>query len=140
MAATNNPDPQHYPRHTATSGQLPIFAFEQAYPQTDRTPADYQNYSIHSAPLGQHPVLEQNLPVIDTTSPDMRSKERSNDVEQQAGLLKGTDIPKWKPNFTETMIMVTLAILSLMVSLDATVIVTSLSVCVPLSCARNNLV
>ena len=60
---------------------------------------------------------------------NVRSKGRSDaDIEQHANPIKGTDIPRWKPNWTETMIMVTLAILSLMVSLDATVILTSLSV------------
>jgi hypothetical protein len=75
---------------------------------------------------------------IGTPPPNMPSKERSDaDVEQQATLLKGTNIPKWKPDWTEIMIMVTLAILSLMVSLDATVIVTSLSVCTSPLLSRN---
>jgi hypothetical protein len=78
----------------------------------------------------RQPQTQEPLSSTGTVQPNMRSKEHSDaDNEQQTGLLKGTDIPKWKPNFTETMIMVTLALLSLMVSLDATVIVTSLSVC-----------
>jgi hypothetical protein len=38
--------------------------------------------------------------------------------------------PAWKPSGHEWAIMLTLAIISLMVSLDATVIITSLSVCI----------
>ncbi|KIW63956.1 hypothetical protein PV04_08917 [Phialophora macrospora] len=83
-------------------------------------------HTSSSAP--QQPETTEPLSPPGTVLPNMRSKEHSDgDNEQQTGLLKGTDIPKWKPNFTETMIMVTLALLSLMVSLDATVIVTSLS-------------
>ncbi len=90
----------------------------------------------HSPDPDPEPEPKQTSPT-DTIKPVMRNKERNDaDAEQHTGLLKGTDIPKWKPNFTQTMIMVTLAILSLMVSLDATVIVTSLSVCLTCLSAR----
>ena len=63
------------------------------------------------------------------TDPNMANKERNNhDIEQNAALLKGAPLD-WKPTSKEWMIMLTLAIGSFMVSLDATVIVTSLSVC-----------
>ncbi|ETI21001.1 hypothetical protein G647_07344 [Cladophialophora carrionii CBS 160.54] len=78
----------------------------------------------------QQPRPQEPLPKTHEAPLNMRSTEKEHGdshSNRQTGVLTGTDIPKWKPNFTETMIMVTLAILSLMVSLDATVIVTSLS-------------
>lgn len=41
---------------------------------------------------------------------------------------ENVDVPAWKPSGHELAIMLTLAIISLMVSLDATIIITSLSV------------
>ncbi|KIW34204.1 hypothetical protein, variant [Cladophialophora immunda] len=66
--------------------------------------------------------------LTDTTQSDMFKQERSGaDAEQNAALIKEAPHPKWRPSTTETLVMVTLAIISLMVSLDATVIVTALS-------------
>ncbi|OAP64783.1 hypothetical protein AYL99_00755 [Fonsecaea erecta] len=60
-----------------------------------------------------------------TTQSNMIHPEQ--DAEQHASLIKEAPHPKWKPSATEALVMVTLAIISLMVSLDATVIVTALS-------------
>ncbi|KIX92881.1 uncharacterized protein Z520_11357 [Fonsecaea multimorphosa CBS 102226] len=60
----------------------------------------------------------------DTTQSIMIQQEQ--EAKERVGLIKETP-PKWKPSRTEALVMVTLAIISLMVSLDATVIVTALS-------------
>lgn len=54
-------------------------------------------------------------------------REKQTDREQDGEALKNAAL-EWKPSRQELMIMLTLAIVSFMVSLDATVIVTSLSV------------
>ena len=77
----------------------------------------------------------KTLHFVDTTTaqPNMAKQERNNaDIEQSAALLKGAPL-EWEPSMKEWMIFMTLAIISLMVSLDATVIITSLSVCTYLS-------
>ncbi|KIW97950.1 uncharacterized protein Z519_01534 [Cladophialophora bantiana CBS 173.52] len=71
---------------------------------------------------------EETPSPTDTTPSSMRKQERSDaDLEQNTTLLNNAAAPKWRPSTTEAMVMVTLAIISLMVSLDATVIVTALS-------------
>lgn len=89
--------------------------------QPDREAASNPNSSTHpTAPL--NPVSPES------ESPNMPKREQDNgDVEQSAGVLKDS-ATKWKPSRAEVLIMGTLALISLMVSLDATVIVTSLSV------------
>lgn len=55
--------------------------------------------------------------------------QRDMDRFRNAHLVQESlNVPGWKPSRQEVMIMLTLAIISLMVSLDATVIITSLSV------------
>lgn len=110
-----------------------IDAVEPSLPDHQQASEAAQTKDTRSS--GQHvqfpPELSESQPPTVTPNAETMGKERSNaDKERDSTLLKGTDIPKWKPNLTEAMVMVTLAILSLMVSLDATIIVTSLSVCV----------
>ena len=56
------------------------------------------------------------------------TRKSEREIERDTGPVAEQPSPKWKPKRQEVMIMLTLAILSLMVSLDATVIVTSLAV------------
>ncbi|OAG41495.1 hypothetical protein AYO21_04197 [Fonsecaea monophora] len=55
-----------------------------------------------------------------------KQEQSGADIEQNIALITDPSL-KWKPSTAEALVMVTLAIISLMVSLDATVIVTALS-------------
>jgi hypothetical protein len=64
----------------------------------------------------------------------MASQRLDADVEAKSNKQEGSGEEKtleWKPNLHELLIMISLSMISLMVSLDATIIITSLSVRCP---------
>lgn len=116
MDAINAINPSLPDQQAAEAPQAP-----QAARTKDTSPSQHVQFP---------PELNESHPPTESSHAGIMGKERSNaEQERDPTLLRGTNIPKWKPNLTEAMVMVTLAILSLMVSLDATIIVTSLSVC-----------
>ena len=68
-----------------------------------------------------------NKPVEETGSTDTTELGSEHEVEQPTTAAEETPA-QWKPQKHELYILLTLSIISLMVALDATVIVTSLSV------------
>src|ERR1700742_1876772 len=54
---------------------------------------------------------------------------RMSQPNHEVGEAQRPEVPEWKPSFHQVAILISLATISLMISLDATVIITSLSVC-----------